>query len=152
MIDIVTPAVRSRMMSGIRGTNTKPELLLRRELHRRGFRFRLHDRKLPGCPDIVLPKWHAVIFAHGCFWHGHDCPLFRWPATRPDFWRNKILQNKKNDLRSDRALKKDGWRIAAVWECALKGAGRRDINEVIDLCTRWIKSDRRTLEIRGHRK
>jgi DNA mismatch endonuclease, patch repair protein len=78
--------------------------------------------------------------------------LFRWPATRPDFWRNKILQNKKNDLRSDRALKKDGWRIAAVWECALKGAGRRDINEVIDLCTRWIKSDRRTLEIRGHRK
>lgn len=86
MADIVSSATRSRMMSGIRGRNTKPEIVIRSLLHRLGFRFRLHVRELPGNPDIVLPRHHAVVFVHGCFWHGHDCPLFKWPETRPDFW------------------------------------------------------------------
>src|SRR3954470_16295918 len=90
MADVVSSGVRSRMMAGIRGTNTAPEMILRRALHAEGFRYRLHDRRLPGKPDMVFPRHHAVIFAHGCFWHGHDCHLFKWPSTRPEFWQTKI--------------------------------------------------------------
>lgn len=85
------------MMAGIRGKDTKPELVVRRGLHALGFRFRLHDRALSGKPDMVLPRWRAVIFIHGCFWHAHDCPLFRWPGTRQDFWRQKIGRNQERD-------------------------------------------------------
>ena len=95
--DIVTPAVRSRMMAGIRGKDTRPELVLRTALHRRGFRYRLHRRDLPGTPDLVFPGRKAVIFVHGCFWHGHDCHLFHWPQTRADFWRGKIGGNIARD-------------------------------------------------------
>lgn len=149
MADTVAPAVRSRMMSGIRATNTKPEIALRRALHARGFRFRTHSRLLPGVPDIILPRWRAVIFAHGCFWHGHDCQLFRWPATRPDFWKEKIGKNRANDLRTELALKAAGWRQAVVWECALKGPGRLDFEELMARCVRWLKSEVPYLEIRG---
>jgi DNA mismatch endonuclease, patch repair protein len=89
MTDIVDSATRSRMMSGIRGKHTRPERMIRSALHRRGFRFRLHGN-LPGKPDLVLSRYHAVIFVHGCFWHGHECDLFRWPGTRKKFWREKI--------------------------------------------------------------
>jgi len=149
MADIVTAEVRSRMMSGIRGTNTKPELLLRKGLHAVGFRFRLHDRSLPGKPDIVLPRYKAVIFAHGCFWHGHDCHLFKWPSTRPEFWQAKIARNHAIDERTDAALTEAGWRQAVVWECALKGKTRLPLEDVIQSCTEWLKSDRLRLEIRG---
>lgn len=149
MADIVTAEVRSRMMSGIRGTNTKPELLLRKGLHAIGFRFRLHDRSLPGKPDIVLPRYKAVIFAHGCFWHGHDCHLFKWPSTRPEFWQAKIGRNRAVDERTDAALKEAGWRQAIVWECALKGKTRLPLEEVIQSCAEWLRSDRPRLEIRG---
>ena len=115
----------------IRGTNTKPELLLRRGLHKRGFRFWLHDRRLPGKPDIVFPKYHAVLFVHGCFWHGHRCHLFRWPSTRAGFWREKLSRNKKVDRRSIAALRKDGWRVGIVWECALKGRTRIPFEQVV---------------------
>ena len=97
MVDVVDTATRSRMMAGIRGTNTKPELLLRKGLHAQGFRFRLHSTGLPGKPDIVLPRHHAVVFAHGCFWHGHNCHLFKWPSTRPEFWQAKIERNREVD-------------------------------------------------------
>ncbi|MER9215879.1 very short patch repair endonuclease [Mesorhizobium sp. M0663] len=149
MADIVAPDVRSRMMAGIRGTNTRPELALRRGLHALGFRFRLHDRKLPGRPDIVFPRYRAVIFAHGCFWHGHDCHLFRMPSTRPEFWEAKIIRNREVDARAFDALTKLGWRQGIVWECALKGRIRLPLEDVIGECAVWLVSDSPGLEIRG---
>lgn len=149
MADVVTAAVRSRMMAGIRGTNTKPELILRKGLHAQGFRFRLHDKGLPGKPDIVFPRYRAVIFAHGCFWHGHDCHLFKWPSTRPEFWQQKIGRNREVDARSDAALAEAGWRRAIVWECALKGRTKLPLEEVIARCAEWLRSDEPTLVIRG---
>lgn len=149
MADIVPVEVRSRMMSGIRGKNTKPELLLRKGLHAQGFRFRLHDTSLPGKPDIVFPRYKAVIFAHGCFWHGHDCHLFKWPSTRPEFWQTKISRNRMVDKRTEVALTEKGWRLAIVWECALKGRNRMPLENVIARCTEWLRSDQQGLEIRG---
>ena len=149
MPDIVTPEVRSRMMAGIRATNTKPELMLRRGLHAMGFRFRLHDGKLPGRPDLVFPRYNAVLFAHGCFWHGHDCHLFKWPSTRPEFWQEKIDRNRSVDARSEAALADAGWRHAIVWECALKGRTRLPLEDVIWACAEWLRSGRQKIEIRG---
>src|SRR5690242_17152358 len=134
MIDVVSSGVRSRMMAGIRGKNTKPELLLRCGLHRAGFRFRLHERSLSGRPDMTFAKYHAVIFAHGCFWHGHDCHLFRMPMSRSGFWRKKIEGNKERDRVVKSNLTKGGWRVLTVWECALKGRGRRSPDDVIARC------------------
>ncbi|HAD18577.1 MAG TPA: very short patch repair endonuclease [Erythrobacter sp.] len=151
MADIVDPAVRSRMMAGIRGKNTKPELLLRSALHRKGFRFRLHVKDLPGKPDLAFPKYRAAIFANGCFWHGHDCHLFRLPATRRDFWRQKIEANRERDIRNRAALRQNEWRVADVWECALRGRDRLSFDDVIDECASWLESDTPTLELRGDR-
>ena len=149
MADIVPADMRSRMMAGIRGTNTKPELLLRKGLHARGFRFRLNDPVLPGKPDIVLPRYRAVILAHGCFWHGHDCHLFKWPSTRPEFWQTKIGRNREVDARTDAALAEAGWRQGVVWECALKGRTRLPLEDVISACAEWLRSDRQRIEIKG---
>ncbi|BCF89266.1 very short patch repair endonuclease [Paraburkholderia largidicola] len=140
MVDIVDAATRSRMMSGIRGRNTKPEILIRSLLHRRGFRFRLDARDLAGRPDIVLPRYRAVIFVHGCFWHGHDCHLFKWPQTRAEFWRDKIGRNRANDAKAQAALLDAGWRVATVWECALRGANR-DIDGVLQRLIDWLHGD-----------
>lgn len=137
------------MMAGIRGKNTKPELVVRRGLHRAGFRFRLHDRALPGQPDMVLPRWHAVIFIHGCFWHAHDCPLFRWPGTRQDFWRQKIGRNKERDSEVEAALDHTGWRVLKIWECSMKGPGRIGADAVLSGAVNWLRSDQRQGEIRG---
>jgi DNA mismatch endonuclease (patch repair protein) len=147
MADVVDKATRSRMMSGIRGRDTKPELMLRRELHRRGFRFRLHVRNLPGKPDIVLPRYRAVVLVHGCFWHGHDCRYFRYPATRPDFWRKKIASNRQSDARVVEALGADGWRVAVVWECATR-VPARSFNKLADSLGKWIRGNRRRREFR----
>ncbi|MGX7742333.1 very short patch repair endonuclease [Rhodopseudomonas parapalustris] len=149
MADIVAPEVRSRMMAGIRGVDTKPELLLRKALHAKGLRYRIHDRKLPGKPDMVFPGLRAVIFANGCFWHGHDCHLFKWPSTRPEFWQTKISRNRENDQRTRKALADAGWRHATVWECALKGRSRLPLTEVVDRCASWLRSESPLLEIRG---
>ncbi len=149
MVDLVPPDVRSRMMSGIRSTNTKPEMILRRGLHKAGFRFRLYDRNLPGKPDMVFPRWRAVLFAHGCFWHGHECPLFRWPRTRPEFWRAKIERNRANDIRAAVALRAAGWRLGVVWECALKGKTRLPVEGIFLQCADWLGSDIPNLEISG---
>jgi DNA mismatch endonuclease (patch repair protein) len=146
LADVVDPATRSRMMSGIRGKNTKPELLIRKALHARGFRYRLHC-DLPGKPDICLPKHRAVIFVHGCFWHGHECHLFKWPATRPEFWRAKIGRNREVDRAAERRLAVDGWRVAVVWECALKGTRRWPMAKVVDDCQTWLLSSAIRLEI-----
>lgn len=136
-------------MAGIRGSNTKPELMLRKGLHALGLRFRLHDRKLPGKPDIVLKRFRAVIFVHGCFWHGHNCHLFKWPSTRPEFWRTKIDRNREVDAAAEAALDSAGWRQAVVWECALKGRERIPLDQVLSECERWLRSDEVRLEVRG---
>lgn len=120
MTDVVDTSTRSRMMSGIKGKNTKPEIIVRQALHRAGFRFRLHRKDLPGKPDIVLPKYHAVIFVHGCFWHGHDCRYFNVPKTRTDFWLNKIMANARRDRIQEDALKSAGWTVFTVWECEIR--------------------------------
>ncbi|PZN99483.1 MAG: very short patch repair endonuclease [Hyphomicrobiales bacterium] len=149
MADIVSPEVRSRMMAGIRGKNTKPEMVLRKGLHAAGFRYRLHARDLPGRPDIVFPRHRAVLFAHGCFWHGHDCHLFRWPSTRQEFWTTKINRNREVDTRSEQALAEAGWRLGVVWECALKGRTRLPLLDVLEACIVWLRSQEPRLEIRG---
>jgi len=151
MLDVVDRQTRSRMMSGIRGKNTRPELLIRKGLHARGFRFRLHDKRLPGKPDLVLPKYSAVIFVHGCFWHGHDCHLFKWPKSRREFWRKKITRNKAKDAESYASLKEEGWYILTIWECALKGRTRRPLDEVIDMAADWLEYATRDKQIRGVR-
>jgi DNA mismatch endonuclease (patch repair protein) len=149
MADIVSPEVRSRMMSGIRGRDTKPELMLRKGLHAAGFRYRLHVKDLPGKPDMVFPRHRAVLFAHGCFWHGHDCHLFRWPSTRQDWWREKITRNQTVDACSEHVLAERGWRIGVVWECALKGRDRLPFADVLQKCIEWLRSDAPALQIRG---
>jgi DNA mismatch endonuclease, patch repair protein len=149
MADIVSPERRSRMMAGIKGKSTRPELILRSGLHRRGFRFLLHGKKLPGAPDLVFPKHRAVVFAHGCFWHAHGCHLFKWPATRETFWREKIETNKRRDVAAINALVENGWRVAVVWECALKGKNRLQLAELIERCETWLRSEDATLEIAG---
>lgn len=135
-------------MAAIRGKDTRPELLIRKALHARGFRYRLHGA-LPGKPDLVLHRWQAVIFVHGCFWHGHDCPMFRWPATREEFWRDKIGRNKARDAATQVILSEAGWRVATVWECALKGRGRLELPAIIDSLSAWLSSDAQTTCIKG---
>lgn len=150
MPDIVDTATRSRMMSGIRSKNTKPELQIRSLLHRQGFRFRVHVKGMPGKPDIVLPRHKAVVLVNGCFWHGHDCALFNWPGTRKDWWREKILRNRQNDARTKQALMDTGWRVAVVWECTLKGRERISEQEIVDVLSDWISSgDSLPLVLRG---
>ncbi len=138
MADVVDVETRSRMMSGIRAKNTKPELLLRSMLHRRGFRFRLHARHLPGTPDMVLTKFGAAIFVHGCFWHGHGCPVFKWPKSREAFWREKISRNQSNDKKAVEALIAAGWRVAVIWECALRKRPE-EIATLVHCLGNWLR-------------
>ena len=147
MADVVDPATRSRMMAGIRGKNTKPELLIRHALHRLGFRYRLHD---PGLPDMAFPKHRAAIQIHGCFWHGHHCHLFKWPTSRVEFWQKKITRNREKDAESVAALSASGWRVLAIWECAIKGRTRRPLQEIVETTSTWLKSGSGNLEIEGN--
>ena len=126
------------MMSGIGPKDTKPEMFIRRGLHAMGYRYRLHDRRLPGRPDLVFPGRRAVIFIHGCFWHGHDCSLFRWPGTRSDFWRAKISGNINRDARVRSELLNLGWRILDVWECVLRGPERQASEAVLAACAAFL--------------
>ena len=126
MADTISKAERSALMAKIRGTNTKPEVLVPSALHREGFRFRLYTRGLPGRPDIVLPKHGVVIFVHGCFWHRHGCSLSSEPRTRRKFWNEKFARNVARDARNARALRRLGWRVLTVWECALRSKSSRE--------------------------
>lgn len=125
-------------MSGIRSKDTVPELTIRKELHRLGYRYRLHVKRLPGKPDIVLPKYNAVILIHGCFWHSHDCHLFKMPSSRIDFWRRKLRRNAELDSRSLTKLTELGWKILIIWECAIKGKKRMPLQEVINSTIAWL--------------
>ncbi|WP_235858812.1 very short patch repair endonuclease [Tritonibacter mobilis] len=138
-------------MAAIRGSDTKPEMIVRRGLHARGFRFRLHSKDLPGKPDLVLPKYRAVVLVNGCFWHGHCCPLFKWPASRAEFWRDKIRANIERDFRNRNLLEAKGWRVAVVWECALKGKGKMAAVDVIDSLSQWLLTADSKLVIEGFR-
>lgn len=149
MADIVDRETRSRMMRGIRGKDTRLEIELRSGLHRCGFRFRKNVRDMPGKPDIVLKRYHAAIFAHGCFWHGHDCHLFRLPGTRTGFWREKIEGNRERDARAIEALRGQGWRVLTVWECAFRGKTCLEFNALIGRVIAWIISDDPQGEIAG---
>ncbi|VWC13703.1 DNA mismatch endonuclease Vsr [Burkholderia lata] len=149
MPDIVDKATRSRMMSTIRGKNTRPEIVVRREMHRRGFRYRLHAKELAGKPDIVFPRFRAVVLINGCFWHGHDCPFFKLPSTNPDFWRSKIERNRQNDEKVKVQLNAAGWRIAIVWECALRGKRTASVETVANALQQWLESNDLLVEIRG---
>ncbi|WP_375208685.1 very short patch repair endonuclease [Hyphomonas jannaschiana] len=146
MADVVSPEVRSRMMSGIRGKDTKPEMIVRRGLHAMGFRYKLHDKKLPGKPDLVFPKYKAVIFVHGCFWHKHDCKYFKWPKTRTEFWRRKLLANSVRDQGVVQDLEELGWRVGTIWECAVRDT---DPNELISFASNWLCHEFGNLEIGG---
>lgn len=147
MVDIVDGARRSRMMSGIQGKNTKPEISIRKALHARGFRYRLHVKHLPGKPDLVLPKYNAVIFVHGCFWHGHGCRFFKVPQTRSDFWLKKIWGNQSRDKRQEAALLGLGWRVIVVWECAVRSMTREKSLLLIDLIAGWLINGDNYLQI-----
>lgn len=135
------------MMSGIRGKDTGPERLVRSLLHRRGFRFRLHAKELPGRPDIVFPKFRAVVLVHGCFWHGHHCPMFRLPGTRPEFWKAKIARNRVNDETNAQRLLDLGWRVAIVWECVLRGKMKMSPEALADTLQQWLHGTTRSLRL-----
>lgn len=141
MTDVVDPATRSRMMSGIRSNNTTPELAIRKGLHSLGFRFRLHAKDVPGRPDIVLPKFKAVVMVHGCFWHGHACRYFKLPKTNTDFWRKKLSSNVARDLLDTSRQREDGWRSLIVWECAIRSEKSALKASVIRLVVEWLYSD-----------
>jgi DNA mismatch endonuclease, patch repair protein len=133
VIDIVDSATRSRMMSGIKAKNTTPEWQVRRALHKKGFRYSLHRRDLPGKPDLTLAKYGAVVFVHGCFWHAHrGCGLAKMPTTRSEFWSVKLSANRARDLRHVDQLRAAGWRIAIVWECALRRNPERTLADLAE--------------------
>jgi len=128
MTDVHTPEIRSYNMSRIRNKDTKPELIVRKFLFNKGFRYRLHNKNLPGRPDIVLTKYRTIIFIHGCFWHGHvGCKYFVIPKTRTDWWLNKINRSKDNDGKASKSLIEKGWKVLTVWECELRDAKKINI-------------------------
>lgn len=147
MVDFMNSAVRSALMSRIRAKDTKPEVIVRKQLWARGFRFRLHTRRLAGTPDLVLHKWNALVFVHGCFWQRHEgCTFFRLPKTRTNFWDAKLSANHQRDLAAVEALLGTGWRVAVVWECAI----RLNPIEMGSQLAEWLASEGRGTEIRAH--
>jgi DNA mismatch endonuclease (patch repair protein) len=146
MTDVVDQQTRSRMMAGIRGKNTRPEQALRRALHARGFRFRLHSRKVHGRPDLVFPKHGAVVFVHGCFWHRHEgCRYTTTPSTRQVFWQTKFEKNVARDSAVRTTLLESGWRVATVWECSLRKPDR--VVASVELLSAWLLSEEGRIEI-----
>ena len=152
MSDVHTPKQRAYNMSRIRGRDTTPEVVLRKRLHRIGFRYRLHDKKLPGKPDVVLPKYNAVILINGCFWHYHKCRLFKMPETRQEWWKTKLERTQQKDQENIRNLLASGWRVLVVWECAFRKTKKIDpdrVDCVLTLMSIWIKGQVRFKEIKG---
>ena len=125
-------------MSRIQRRDTKPEMVVRRGLHAQGLRFRLHRQDLPGRPDLTLTKYRVVIFVHGCFWHGHNCPMFTWPQTRKKFWREKIRKTQERDQSALNSLKESEWRVLTIWECALKGPNKYSLEDVLRHCENFV--------------
>lgn len=148
MADVVDVPTRSRMMSGIRGRNTRPEMAVRRALFAAGFRFRLHRRDLPGAPDVALPGRKIAVFVHGCFWHRHSgCRYSKLPATRPEFWRAKLDGNVERDRRVVESLRAMGWRVLIVWECAIRN--KETLSVLQETLSVWIRGGDSFGEISG---
>lgn len=148
MTDVVDTRTRSRMMSGIRGGDTRPEMVVRRALFAAGFRYRLHRRDLPGAPDLVLSGRKVAVFVHGCFWHRHkECRYAKLPATRPEFWRAKLEGNAERDTRVIEALQATGWRVLVVWECAIRDKSTLSI--LSEVLANWIRGNATLGEVAG---
>jgi len=147
MADVHDKQTRSRNMSAIKNKDTKPELWLRKQLHARGFRYRINSSKLPGKPDLVFPKYKAVIFVHGCFWHMHSCPLFKVPQTRAEWWMDKFTKNKERDDAVKQELEQLGWRVLTVWECTMKGKGKADPEKLLNNVSTWLTHSARSEEL-----
>jgi len=139
MVDVHSPEIRSKNMMAVGHKNTKPELIIRKLLHSNGFRYRLHVKYLPGKPDLVFPRFRAVILVNGCFWHGHKCYLFKWPASRAEFWRKKISDNIKRDYRNNTFLLDFGWKVLVIWECAIIGKHKLSHDELLNFISRWLQ-------------
>jgi DNA mismatch endonuclease (patch repair protein) len=152
MTDVHTLEQRTYNMSRIKSKNTRPELEIRKLLYKRGFRYRLHRKELPGKPDLVFPKHKAVIFINGCFWHHHDCRLFKIPETRKAWWEKKLTKNKKRDKKNLSHLLHNGWRVMVIWECSFRGKKKIDsdkILQIVGIISKWLKGNRALKEIRG---
>lgn len=138
-------------MAAIKGKNTKPELALRKALTSIGVRYRLNVKALPGKPDLVLGKYRAVLFVHGCFWHCHECSRFRWPKNDADWWHSKLCGNKLRDAAVQSQLLAMGWRVGTVWECAFVGRLRRPTQEIAEACLRWLSTKQEAFDIGEYR-
>lgn len=149
-MDHLSPATRRRVMASIHGKDTKPELFIRKALHSLGFRFRCHYKPLPGKPDIVLPMYKAVILVNGCFWHGHDCHIFKMPKSRTSFWEQKISRNQNRDQDNKTMIAHLGWRVLIVWECAIQGREKLSPDYLIGYIARWILTGEQATEVRGN--
>lgn len=148
-MDTVDKATRSKIMASVGQKDTGPELSLRSALHKRGLRYRLHDRNLPGSPDLVFPRFHAVIFVHGCYWHSHGCYRSTVPKTRGEFWSKKFEDNKERDERKIRQLLEEGWRVLIVWECVIVGKNSRPVDCIADAVSTWLNGADAREEISG---
>lgn len=148
MVDNVDTLTRSRIMAAIKSRNTTPELAIRSILHKKGFRFRLHVKEMPGKPDIVFPKYNAVIFINGCFWHGHsNCRFFKLPHTNTEYWENKIIRNQSNDAKALQLLLAKNWRVCIIWECKVR-ASRKDLTQLAEIISDFLKGTAKFLEVR----
>lgn len=139
-MDVHSTETRRRNMKAIKGKNTKPEMTVRRLLHACGYRFRVSPLRIRGRPDLWLRKWNAAIFVHGCFWHFHDCPSFRWPKTNAEFWKNKLTANSARDRKTTEDLLREGKRVLIIWECAVKGRQKLSKDLLRILIITWLKS------------
>ena len=137
--DVLTPEQRHLNMTKIRSQDTKTEMTIRHLLHAAGLRYRLHGHDLPGRPDLVFPKYRAVMFVHGCFWHRHLCLLFKWPKSRQDFWQTKLNRNAERDSEVEKRLLDSGWRVLTVWECSLKGRRRIGPDDLVSRVKTWME-------------
>ena len=148
-MDTVDKATRSRIMSSVGQKNTGAELLLRRALHKIGLRYRLHDRSLPGSPDLVFNRFSAVVFVHGCYWHSHGCYRSTVPKSGREFWTEKFRANRSRDKKNVSDLKKRGWRVLTIWECALRGKMAQPSLAIAEAVQAWLDSSRSSGEIGG---
>ena len=148
MADTISPENRSKNMASIRNKDTKPEIIIRKALHKQGYRYRTHAKHIPGSPDITLPKYSVAIFVHGCFWHKHDCHFFRIPKSNIDYWTLKLDRNASRDQEILKQIR-DKWRIGIVWECAIKGKTRRPLSDVTAQLSKWIHSESAFMELTG---
>jgi len=151
-MDFVDRAIRSRMMAAVRSRNTGPEIQIRQRLFRLGFRYRLHGRGLPGKPDLVFPRYGAVVFIHGCFWHNHDCPHGALPTTRQEWWRAKLQGNRERDAAVLRELAVRGWRTLVIWECSFRTARKsrgQAFDAIADRVARFLRSEARQEVLSG---